>query len=163
MVVLEGADPSFSGYEPDVLADKRKDQMVPFILYALSNGFLNFLHRAFKGPHANLILLGDVTHTLLTVYRVVTKCERTLSLGNRLRVMPLCDRSPSGIRIHTVTILSRLSPAYWTMGPYLFCYGVELTASIFYSKPYTFIQNPKAVSQSFSFIIIPQISHFVNP
>lgn len=54
--------------------------MVPFILYELSNGFLNFLHRAFKESHANLILLGDVTHTLLTVCRVVTKCERTLSL-----------------------------------------------------------------------------------
>lgn len=57
---------------------------VPFILYELRNGFLNFLHRVFKESHANLILLGDVTHTLLTVCRVVTKCERTLSLWQSL-------------------------------------------------------------------------------
>ena len=56
--------------------------MVPFILYELSNGFLNFLHRAFKESHANLIILGDVTHTLRSIFGVVRKCERPPSPGS---------------------------------------------------------------------------------
>lgn len=71
---------------------------------------------------------------------------QTSTLGNRLRVMPLCDRSPGGIRIHTVTILSRLSPAYWTMGPYLIYHEAESTTPFL----------------SHYILIIPQISHFVN-
>lgn len=56
--------------------------MVPFILYELSNGFLNFLHRAFKESHANLIILGDVTHTLRSIFGVVRKCKRPPSPGS---------------------------------------------------------------------------------
>ena len=52
--------------------------MVPFILYELSNGFLNFLHRAFKESHANF---RPASHFLTNVCRDVSKVRKVISLG----------------------------------------------------------------------------------